>query len=59
MPGRFDHRHLHAEADAEIRYLVLAGELDRPDLALPTAFAEAARHQDAVDMLQVLDRVVD
>ena len=26
---RLDHRHLHAEADAEIRNLALAGELDR------------------------------
>jgi hypothetical protein len=46
--GRLDHRHLHAEADAEERHVALARELDRVDLALGAALAEAARHQDAV-----------
>src|ERR671912_1771669 len=41
-PGRLHHRHLHAEADAEIRHLALAGELRRPDLALGAALAESA-----------------
>ena len=49
---RLDHRHLHAEADAEIRHVALAGELRRLDLALGAALAEAAGHQDAVDVLQ-------
>src|SRR5262249_56622380 len=48
----FDHRHLHAEADAEIRHTALAGVLRGADLALGTALSEPARHQDAVDMLQ-------
>ncbi len=50
--GGLDHRHLHAEADAEIRHLALAGEARRADLAFRAAVAEAAGHQDAVDMLQ-------
>src|SRR6266403_328004 len=49
---RFDDSHLHAEADAEIRHVALAGELRRADLALGAALAEAAGHQDAVDMLE-------
>ena len=49
---RLDHRHLHAEADAEIGHLALAGEPRRPDLALRAALAEAAGHQDAVHALQ-------
>ena len=44
----FDHGQLHAQADAQERHLVLAGKLDGPDLALDTALAEAARHQDGV-----------
>ena len=49
---RLDHRHLHAEADAEIRHVALARELRRADLAFGAALAEAAGHQDAVDMLE-------
>src|SRR5690606_16847602 len=49
---RLDDRHLHAEADAEIRDLPLARELRRRDLALGTAFAEAAGHEDAVHALE-------
>ena len=44
----FDHGQLHAQADAQEGHLVLAGELDGPDLALDAALAEAARHQDGV-----------
>ena len=55
---RLDHRHLHAEADAEIRHVALARELRRPDLALGAALAEAARHQDAVDVLEERRRVL-
>ena len=54
---RLDHRHLHAEADAEIGHLALAGELRRQDLALRAALAEAAGHQDAVHVLQLRRRV--
>ena len=47
-----DHRHLHAEADAEIRHVALARELRRADLALGAALAEAAGHQNAVDVFE-------
>jgi hypothetical protein len=40
-----DDRHLHAEADAEERDLVLAGVADRLDLPFGAALAEAARHE--------------
>src|SRR3546814_4525996 len=49
VAGRLDHRHLHAETDAEIGNLALARELRRRDLAFGAALAEAAGHQDAVD----------
>jgi hypothetical protein len=43
-----DRRHLHAQADAEIGNPVLARVAHGRDLALDTAHAEAARHQDGV-----------
>ena len=55
---RFDDRHLHAEADPEIRHLALARELRRPDLAFGAALAEAARHEDAVDVLEERRRIL-
>ena len=55
---RLDHRHLHAEADAEIGHMAFAGELRRADLAFGAALAEAARHQDAVDVFQERRRVL-
>ena len=58
MPRHLDHRHLHAEADAEVGHLALAREAGRLDLALRAALAEAARHQDAVHALEVVDGVV-
>ncbi len=45
---RFQHRHLHAEADAEIGHAVLAGESGGRDLAFGAALAETAGHQDTV-----------
>ena len=47
-----DHRRVHAVADAEIRNLVLARVSRGGDLAFETAFAEAAGHEDAVDVVQ-------
>ena len=47
-----DHRELHAEADAEVRHLVLARVADRLDLAFHAALAEAARHQDRIHVLE-------
>ena len=57
MPRRLDHRHLHAEADAEIRHLPLAREARRLDLALGAALAEPARHEDAVHAFELLHRL--
>src|SRR5208282_3853684 len=52
VPRRLDDGHLHAETDAEIRYLALAGELRGADFPLGAALAETARHQNAVDMFE-------
>ena len=49
-------RHLHAEADAQERDLLLAGDPRGGDLALDPALAEAARDQDAVDVRQRVAR---
>src|SRR5262249_43469056 len=49
---RLDHRHLHAETDAEIRHLTLARELRRLDLAFRAALAETARDENAVDVFE-------
>ena len=54
---RLDHRHLHAEADAEIRHAPFARELRGADLALGAALAEAAGHQNAVDVFEERRRV--
>src|SRR6266566_5992247 len=43
-----DHRHLHAEADTEIGDAARARKVDRFDLALDAALAEAARYQNRV-----------
>src|SRR5260221_403612 len=55
---RLDHRHLHAEADAEKRHAPLAREARRLDLALGAALAEAAGDEDAVDAFDLDDRVL-
>src|SRR4051794_3847504 len=46
-------RDLHAEADAQVWHTVLACVTRRADLALYSTDAEAARHQDAVDRLEL------
>src|SRR5216684_2611984 len=55
---RLDHRHLHAEADAEIGHEPLARETRGLDLALGAALAEAAGDEDAVDAFELDDRVL-
>src|SRR5438128_735477 len=45
-----DHRALHPETDPEVRHAPLACVADRLDLALDPPVAEAAGHQDAVDV---------
>src|SRR5215467_14539319 len=52
VPRGLHNRHLHAEANAEIRHVPLAGKLRRADLALGAALSETARDQDAVDMFK-------
>ncbi len=50
MAQHIDHRRLHAVANAEIRDIVLAGELRGLHFAFEAAVAESARHQDAIDI---------
>ena len=52
VAGEFDDGQLHAEADAEVRHLVLAGIADGGDLAFGTAPAETAGDQDGIDTLE-------
>ena len=54
---RLDHGELHAEADAEERHVVLAGEAGGVDHALRAALAEAAGNEDAVDPVEARRRV--
>src|SRR5579875_127482 len=58
VPRRLDHRHLHAEADAEIRHFPFARESGRLDLAFAAALAESTRHQDAVHAFERAHGVV-
>src|SRR5262245_30194945 len=53
LAGGVDHRHLHAEADAEIRHAADSRVARRPDLAFGAALAEPARHEDAVHVLEI------
>ena len=49
----FDGGDLHAQADAQVGHLVLAGEARGGDLAFDAALAEAARHQHGVVLGQL------
>ena len=49
---KLDHGHLHPEADAEERDLLLARRLRGPDLALDPPLAEPARDQDPIRRLE-------
>src|SRR5215472_10045567 len=53
-----DDRHVEAVADPEERHAAFARELHRLYLALGAALAEAARNENAVDVLEVHGRVV-
>ncbi|MPL84476.1 hypothetical protein SDC9_30441 [bioreactor metagenome] len=48
-----DHRHLHAKADAEIGDALFARILRGADLAFGAALAEAAGHQDRVELFKM------
>src|ERR1700751_3351695 len=52
---RFDHRHVHAEADAEIGYATLAGKAGGFDHALGAALAKSARNENAMNVVEVPD----
>ena len=56
VPRRLDHRHLHAEADAEEGHLAFAGEAHGFELAGGAALAEAAGDQDAVHAFEAVRR---
>ena len=58
VPGELRHRHVHAEADAEVRDAALARDAAGEDLPLPAARAEAAGHEDAVHRLEQLGSLV-
>ena len=58
VAGKFHHRHLHAEADAEERDPMFAGIAHGADLALQASLAEARRHEDAVHPAQQFRGVV-
>src|SRR5262249_54519184 len=49
VPRELRDRDVHAEADAEVRDLVLARDAAGEDLPLPAARAEATRDEHAVD----------
>src|SRR5680860_670964 len=53
----FDHRHLHAQTDAEKRDVVLARQTHGLDLALDAAQPETAWHQDGVHVRQARNAV--
>src|SRR6476646_6788617 len=53
-----EHRHLHYEANAEIRHVALAGELRCPDFSFRAALTESTRDQNAVDVLEKRRRVL-
>ncbi len=55
---RLDHRHLHAETDAEIGDLAGAGEFGGLDLSLGAALAETAGHEDRVKPREMRRRVL-
>ena len=52
VAGELDHRALQAEAQPEVRHLVLAGVAGGGDLALDAAEPEAAGHDDAVEIVR-------
>ena len=59
MARELRHGDVHAEADAEIRDLALAGDAAGEDLPLPAARAEAARDEHAVHLLELAARLLE
>jgi len=52
-----DHRHLHPQANAEIRDLAFTSELRREDLSLGSSLAKAAGNENTVKPLEMRGRV--
>ena len=53
IPRRFQHRHLHAVANAEIRHIARAGKIGRGNLAFRAALAKAAGHENAIYFFKI------
>ena len=58
LAREFDHRALEAQAQAEVRDAVFAGEMGGEDLALDAAMAEPAGHEDAGGAVEALVQVL-
>ena len=58
IAGELDHHALQAEAQAQVRDLVLAGVVGGLDLALDAALAEAAGDEDAGHAVESLVQVL-
>ena len=54
---RFEARHLHSEADAEVGHTALAREFRSQHLAFRPTFAEPARHENAVEPFEIRRRI--
>ena len=52
MTGKFDHRHLHAETNTQVRNVVLPSIANSRDLALYPPISEAARYQNGIHPVQ-------
>src|SRR6266851_2460610 len=54
---RFDHRHVHAKADAEIGHMALAGETRGFDHSRGAALAESAGNENTVNIVEMPNRL--
>ena len=52
MPGEFHDGELHAQADAEIRNLVLTGKLNGSDHSLNAPLSESSGHKYAISVVK-------
>src|SRR5690554_1520852 len=58
VAGKLDDRHLHAQADAQIGNVVFTGVAGGGNLAFHTTQAEAAWHQDGINVFQLAGAVL-
>ncbi len=54
IAGVFDHRHLHAQADAKIGYLVLARVAHGGNLALYPALTETTGNENSIHPIKAI-----